>query len=519
MGLWKKQKLMLVLAAICLLQLGFQAYFGRQKSYLMCDELFTYTSSNNAEVHAFDMPLNEWQDEGWYLSQATIQEGHGFDYAIPYRNQEVDVHPPLYYMMIHTLSSFIPGQLSFAVGVGLNIFFMLGCTVLLYFLSKEVWGSQGTGLVTAALFGFTYGACNMVLFIRMYTVLAFLILAHAYLYLRFIEGKKAAWKVYLLLGLTLVSGVLTHYYFILLAFFMAVWYFVKLWIQKRYQEGCILHVLLEACALLCLIVFPAMWDHIFNDYRGQGARESLLKISGYAGSLKAMFQFLDAQLFGNALWGLLGAGVVLLAVYLKKNKKFPWRELDKMFPILFMTAGYFCLVTRIAPYVTDRYLMPIYPFVYLLAVGGLCWLLGKLIKPRTAFAACVAAFLFLSMNKLSEGIPAYAGTNFRPHRELAEQYKDMYCVYIDREYEWWEYYHVIQLLKEYKAFYCISYGNITEDIEVGMQAFAEEENVIVYVGNSELNEEITAYIQKTVGAGELELIDEFDRWKIYLGRR
>ncbi len=519
MELWKNRKLMVVLAAICLLQLGFLAYYGSWKSFLMCDELFTYTSSNNAEVQAFDMPLNEWLDEDWYLSQATIREGHAFDYAIPYRNQEIDVHPPLYYMMMHTLSSFVPGQLSFAVGVGLNIFFMLGCTILLYFLSKEVWRSQGIGLVVAALFGFTYGACNMVLFIRMYTLMAFLILAHAYVYIRFMEEKKLTWKTYLLLGITLVLGVLTHYYFILLAFFMAVWYFVKLWIQKRYREDCILHVLIEVCALVCLVVFPAMWNHIFNDYRGQGARENLVNISGYGGALKNMLRFLNEQLFGGALWLLLGAGVVLLALDLKKNRRFPWKELERVFPILFMAAGYFCLVTKIAPFITDRYLMPIYPFVYLLVAGGLCWLLGKLVKFRTALTACVVVFTCLSIGKFGKGMPAYAYTDFRPHQELAKQYADLYCVCIDREYEWWDYYHAIQLLKEYKAFYCISYGNITEDIEVGMQAFADEENVIVYVGDSELNEEITAYVQETVGARELELLDEYDRWKIYLGRR
>ena len=48
-----------ILTLICLVQLCVFGYFGGQKSFLMCDELFTYTSSNNAEIQAFDMPLNE----------------------------------------------------------------------------------------------------------------------------------------------------------------------------------------------------------------------------------------------------------------------------------------------------------------------------------------------------------------------------------------------------------------------------------------------------------------------------
>lgn len=507
------------LILICLIQLAVLGYFGKQKTFLMCDELFTYTSSNNAEIQAFDMPLNEWLDKDWYLSQGAVTEGHTFDYSIPYRNQEADVHPPLYYMMIHTLSSFVSGEISFDIGVGLNIAFMLGCTLLLYLLAKEIFKSKGISLAVAGLFGLTYGACNMILFIRMYTVVACLILAHTYVYLRFMEEKAVTWKTYVLLGLTLVLGVLTHYYFILLAFFLAAWYFVKFWAQKRFREECYFHVLIEISALICLALFPAMWNHIFNDYRGEGARENLVQLSGFGANLKSMFNFLNEQLFGGWLWWLVAAAAVLLVICLIKNKAFPWKELQKLYPVLFMTAGYFMLVTKIAPYITDRYLMPIYPFVYLMVVGGFCWLLGKLIRPEAAIALCGAVFLGLSAGSFSKGTPGYAGADFQQHLDLAKEYSDTYCVYIDREYDWWEYYHSIQLLKEYKSFFCISYAAITDDIQTGMEALGGEKEVIVYVGDSELNEEITAYIQETVGAERMELIDEYSRWKIYRAER
>lgn len=515
----KSWRIAVVLFAICFIQLCVLSYFGKQKSFLMCDELFTYTSSNNAEIQAFDMPLNEWLDRDWYLSQGAAMEGHTFEYAIPYRNQAADVHPPLYYILMHTLCSFVPGQIVFALGTGLNIFFMLGCTLLLYLLATEVFGSRKIGLVTAALFGITYGACNMVLFVRMYTMMAFIALAHVYVYLRFLEEKRLTWKHWLLFGSTLILGVLTHYYFILLAFFLAAWYFVKFWMQKQFKEECFFHVSIEVCALISLVIFPPMWNHIFNDYRGEEAREALVGMGGFGGRLKAMLRFLDAQLFGGWLWLLLMAGVILLVIYGIKYKNFPLRELKKLFPILFMTGGYFVLVTKIAPYATDRYLMPIYPFVYLIVVGGLCWLLGKLIPQKPAAAVCAIAFLGLSVGSLSKGAPGYAFTDFKQHLEQAREYSDRYCVYIDREYNWWEYYGVIQLLKEYKGFYCISYAAITDDIQTGMEALEDENDVIVFVGDSELNEEITAYIQDTVGAQRMTLLDEYNRWKIYLAER
>ena len=508
-----------ILTLICLVQLCVFGYFGGQKSFLMCDELFTYTSSNNAEIQAFDMPLNEWLDKEWYLSQGAAMEGHTFEYAIPYRNQEADVHPPIYYFLMPTLCSLVPGKIVFGLGVGLNIFFMLGCTVLLYLLAKEIFKNTRIGILVSALFGVTYGACNMVLFVRMYTIVAFLVLAHAYIYIRYFEKHIFALKSWILFGLTLILGVLTHYYFVLLAFFLAAWYFVKLWLEKRFREECYFHVIIEVSALICLAIFPAMWNHIFNDYRGEAARKSFVQLGGFAGRLRTMFRFLDEQLFNGCLLFLMTAALLLIIIYFVRHKCFPWKELERLFPILFMTVGYFALVTKIAPFITDRYLMPIYPFVYLIAVGGLCWLLGKFIREKAAIAICMAALAILSAGSLSEGAPEYAYTNFEPHRRKAEEYSDRYCVYIDREYDWWEYYDVIQLLKEYKGFYCISYAAITDDIKAGMEALEGQQDVIVYVGNSELDEEITAYIQVTVGAEEMTLLDEYGRWKIYLAER
>lgn len=39
------------------------------------------------------------------------------------------------------------------------------------------------------------------------------------------------------------------------------------------------------------------------------------------------------------------------------------------------------------------------------------------------------------------------------------------------------------------------------------------------VGDSELNEEITVYIQETVGAEKMDLIDASGRWRFYLAER
>ncbi|MEI3525682.1 MAG: hypothetical protein V8Q27_05770 [Eubacteriales bacterium] len=84
---------------------------------------------------------------------------------------------------------------------------------------------------------------------------------------------------------------------------------------------------------------------------------------------------------------------------------------------------------------TDRYLMPVYAFVYLIAVGGFAWLLGKLIRPGRALAVCSAVFLATTAGWPRER----PDMHMRIFRSIGTGggVREYYCVYIDREYNWW----------------------------------------------------------------------------------
>ena len=65
-------------------------------------------------------------------------------------------------------------------------------------------------------------------------------------------------------------------------------------------------------------------------------------------------------------------------------------------------------------------------------------------------------------------------------------------------------------------FRSISYAQIVRwEIEDDLKRTYGDDETIVFVGNSALDEEITAYIKDTVRADEMILLDEYERWKIY----
>lgn len=514
--LQKKWTIALLLGIICLIQLCFFIHAGSRKCHLMCDELFTYGAANYRGGIMMDFPLNEWLDEEDYMEYVTPGED-AFSYEIPYDNQALDVHPPLYYYLIHTISSIHPDTFSFWTGVGLNLVLLLGCTMVLYFLVKELFGSKVCALLVSACYGLTYGAMNTMLFIRMYMLFAAVLLLHLLVYAKYWEKPEIPKKGYLFLGLTLVAGALTQYYFLIAAFFLAAWYTIRLLLQKRWKEtGCYLGTI-AVSAGVSLALFPPMWNQIFHGTRGTQAQETFLMMKGYAKNLLGMFQIISGQMFRGYLGWFLGAMVLLLIVGGIAKKRLPVSEWSKTLPVIFMAVGYFLLVTKVAPELTDRYMMPIYPVVFLLVFGFLYWLVRELLKKEVISGlVCAALGLFLCLPQLQGKIPEYSYIYMKPHVDLIREYADKKAVYIDQQFYWWEYYDVVQMLKEHDFYYVISYSQIVQEwIDSALAATEDDDEVIVYIGNAGLDEEMKEYIRETLDAREMVLLDQYSRWTIY----
>ena len=54
----------------------------------------------------------EWKDVDEIRSEFRVLEGEGFRYGLVKTMQSFDVHPPLYYMVLHTVCSLFPGVFS-----------------------------------------------------------------------------------------------------------------------------------------------------------------------------------------------------------------------------------------------------------------------------------------------------------------------------------------------------------------------------------------------------------------------
>lgn len=172
--------------------------------YLFCarniritgDGIFTYTLSNNPYEHLFISSAiehfpntNGWMDADILREQYVTTENNRFNYGMTYYHQLSDVHPIFYYYLVHTVCSLFPEQFSGMFALSINIAFMMGIDILLWFIGKKY--IKGHSLVLLIYTTLTAWIFSLVMYPRMYVMLSFFCLLYLYLHLQMVE--KSMW--------------------------------------------------------------------------------------------------------------------------------------------------------------------------------------------------------------------------------------------------------------------------------------------------------------------------------------
>lgn len=519
--LHNRNSVILILVFICTLQLALSIFWGSQKNYLFFDEVFSFPAANSAGEADSKFMENQWMDESWFTNYMSADSAHRFEYSIPYENQVNDVHPPLFYFLLHTASSLIPEEFSYWTGIGVNILFFIGCTIALYFLGKEVFASKTSGLLIAFLYAISFGGLNTMVYIRMYMLLTLVVLLHTLVYLKCFNREEIPGKGYVFLALSLIAGVMSQYYFLFIAFFFGVWYTIKFFLEKRYKVLFKYLATIVVSAGVSLVVWPAMLEHLFGGGRGEEARGNLLSFEGFFTNLNEMFRIMNNDMFTKLLPVILIGLVLLTILCMKYKKQLRIESCGTAITILFVCVGYFLLVTKAAPYQVDRYVMPIYPLIYLLVVGGAYTLLTKFIPVKAAATLCVLGFGGLSaIHMVHSGIPyTYVKNQDNiERRAVVEQYQDNYALYIS-DNKGAHFFDAVQMLKEYKGYYYVYDLTTVEQTKGDMEILAGEQKLLVYVKNTRTIEEAEDFVQEVFPGtilNESNLLDEDEKWNVYL---
>lgn len=382
-----------------------------------------------------------WITAEQFRDYVTVDGSDAFDYLSVYFNVKDDNHPPVHFMLLHTMSSLFQGTLSPWLGCGINLI-CLGITLwLLLRLGRQLADifdleDQGRqlGILAVLLYGMSTGALATVLLIRMYGLLSCLCVALFSVHVEKWKTDGFGKKNKGLIALT-VLGFLTQYFFLFYCMLLAAVTAVLLLYHHRTKElWCYIRSMVTA-AVIGLALFPFAVSDVFSSGRGTEALGNLASgFAGYGERLLAFGKILADRTVGMPffLGGCAAGGILLLAKGFTDRKKQSGKK-DVMVLSVVPVAGYFLLASRMSPYLVDRYIMPLFPFVALLLALLLCYL-GKRLAEVSGWKERVVEYGLAVLLLLVQGLrlTAYDGeylyTGYDRQTALAREYADTPCI-------------------------------------------------------------------------------------------
>lgn len=297
------------------------AAVGGKRNYHV-DEILSYTLANSV-TGMFVTPL---EGKTYYevtpYDECMAVHHNLFDYSTVWENQRNDVHPPLYYAILHTICSLFPDTFSRWYAAIINIIFSVLTFKMLQKIVKEFNGDyKYLDYMVEISFVLSAGIIQANTFLRMYTVAMFFVTWLVYLHMKIYNEEGNTYR-YIELFLAIMLGALTHYYVVVFAVFQflcLIWYLVR---KKRWNELTKYILSFIFAGFHALITFPYVIQHIFQGNRGKESLQNFTANSGYVNRITEYWKIINQDLFGGILGIIIiGGGVIWLLKRYNGNMK------------------------------------------------------------------------------------------------------------------------------------------------------------------------------------------------------
>ena len=423
------------------------------KADMFMDEVYSYGLANH--VYSGTGPSRMEPIEGVtyspaenaYLEYMTAQEDGRFNYKNVWKNQSNDVHPPLYYALLHTICSLFPGTYSAWYAGVINIIFALLTLWAVRKLVEILIGDNRVKAIISLSFIATAGILDSFAQFRMYVMAMFWVTLLAYL---FVKGIRDAYTKgwYLAVFLVSVCGALTHYYVIVWLFFLSCFWGGYMLYNRQWKS------LLAFCADMLLAggitiaIFPAMLIHIFGVKNYSPTTVDMLDFSffEYIIRLIKFCRMIDLDIFAGTLIYILIAILFCTLIFLKyhisfrKDMKTVITNLGKKgkdkeqffcwFLLIISCICYFILVGRIAKYNLERYMYPIYAICFVIGACCIWYIVITLSKKVYCLQVFGMVMLMLVINSWIVCTWNNLYLSGKESIETAKEYSDKECFFV-----------------------------------------------------------------------------------------
>lgn len=412
------------------------------------DEIYSYGLANHqGDIHiSFTEGITyEPSDQPW-LEYMNVNKEHRFDYKNVWKNQGNDVHPPFYYLLLHTVCSLFPNSFSKWYAASINIVFALLTLYILRKLVRILTSEELACNVASFVYVLSAGILSEISFFRMYIVAMFWVTLLVYEFELVADKKNEGKLFWIKLYIIAVLAALTHYYCIIFTVFLCATYCIFKLFSRQYATIGKMIIVGVLCAITSYMIFPSMINHMFFGYRGSAVIENLgLSFKDTLTRFVDFYHIINKAIFGNILSYIF----VVLILYLildfagKSDKYRVWENIKialndnrviKASLIIVPSVLYFLMVAKMTVYITERYMAPIYAICIALFVSLLYSFLGTIVKnKREILFLLVIVVSIVVVNGLRAAEWTYLYKSSNKLLESSKKYADVDCVYIYEE--------------------------------------------------------------------------------------
>ena len=499
----------------------------------------------NYSADIYDMPV--FIDRQTFIDYLEVNDKDAFNYASVYFNLKNDNHPPLYFMLLHTISSFFQNSYSIWIGISINLFVM-GLT--LWFLGKICdlcYKKKIYMYLTMLMFGFSTGMVASTTWIRMYALFTMFLVCTLYLHLKaykentFVRIKKNGKKKWIgsrAIFTVTILAFLTQYFSLFFILPLALVMVIVL-IRDGKKEAVIAYIkTMVLSGIVGVMLNPFSITDVLFSGRGKEALTNLG--NGLVNFLNRFYGFFKILAVNISVNEVVLAVIILLFICFKlgwreykkerkndsvdtsikeeikiENNSMKINQLDRniLAMITIPLSSYFVLASKMSPYIVDRYIMAIFPLgvflvVYMVKeiIEIVARFLNKNKKLQSEKLSCIVVIIliFISLFINYREYP-YLYKGYENQLEIASKYKDYPLVC---HYDGYGFYENVPEMMEYKEsillksneldFMDESRIEVTKDGYVAMIKYHSDTNASKEVGE----------IMRVFGGSEAELLLE-----------
>lgn len=494
-----KYKLCRILVVV--MSVLFALFWGTKKQGYYIDENYSYTLSNGTQL-GIAIENGKWNDTAPFLDQMISTENENFHFAQACENTANDVHPPVYYIIFHFVSSIFSGVYSKWIGLSINILLLVPMLVVVEKLAYKLSGeNKPLTIISVAFFGFSPATISNVLLIRMYLLLSLWVLLFSYLHICDLEREKLSYTKFIIpIAVVGYLGFLTQYFFVIFMFFMVfVYTFYLAVFCRRIKDGFIYGCSMLIALAMAAITWPVCKFHILKGYRGKGAVEQLFNFKDYYSRFRFYLTYLNDQIFGKMLPLFLIVFVLGIAFFImkfvrasKNGSKFDLKGRSIRFRgIVFLSIVSildFVVISQIglqAGEASCRHVFSAYAlFLVLIPIGtyevlrNLCLMFLRLRSNQVAMAGVGVAILLVVISGYINKQVVFAYEGEKVAIEYAEEHPDAKVVVFQKDNGMYD--SRIQEFVKYPQVYFASVNDYSTAID---DTVSSADELLVYVSN------------------------------------